>query len=412
MTPSLRHVDAQVADAGERVVPGVPLEAGVGLEEPARDPCPFGGAPEGLRVFRFGVEGHYQRIGADRGERRRSTPVVDIGGARTPGAELGGRHGQVDTRIGRPLVVLAGDAGRRVGGRHGAVDGEPGGIAHLVEERGLDSLFAGGEHQFEVGAGMDVGAHRPGAALDGLDRWQPNREGEPVEVEVGGVEAAEAIPENAEGEAAPVLGMEGAVEEGLPLHRLAVEGHRQRAVARGGGDGTLDRDEALVGHKRNGGAVGPGGVGFDYRGLLLAEEAVGRERDAPAGCEVQEWPACPGGDGAAALGQRVDADAGGVFPARRVFVPGALAEGQQHGRVGDAVSVVGDGDADAAGSLGFGEGLDDDIHTGRVGATCVLYQLDERAGERSIEKSRNPVDGAVMDAPPGSRPGIRRDCSW
>ena len=219
---------------GERVVPGVAFEAGVALEEPGRDPCPLGGTPEGLRVLRFGVEGHHQRIGAERGERRRSAPVVDIGGAGTPGAELSGRHGHVDTRIGRTLVVGVCDAGRRVTGRHGAVDREAGGVAHLVDEGVLDCLLAGGQHQLQLGTGMDVGAHRPGAALDGLDRWQAHGEREPVEVEVGGIEAAEAVPEDPEGEAAPGLGMEGAVEEGLPLHRLAVEGHRQRAVPCGG----------------------------------------------------------------------------------------------------------------------------------------------------------------------------------
>ena len=63
----------------------------------------------------------------------------------------------------------------------------------------------------------------------------------------------------------------------------------------------------------------------------------------------------------------------GSSPARRVLVPAALAEGEQYGRVRDAVAVIGDGDADAAGSLGFGAGLGDDTHAGGAGATCVLY---------------------------------------
>ena len=67
--------------------------------------------------------------------------------------------------------------------------------------------------------------------------------------------------------------------------------------------------------------------------------------------------------------ERIDADAGGVLAPRNVFVPAALAEGEEHGRVGDAVAVVGDGDADVAGSLGFGEGLGDDVDTGGAGAT-------------------------------------------
>ena len=76
---ALGDVDGDVGEAGERVVPAVALEAGVALEEAAGDPRPLGGAPERLRVLGLGVEGHHQRIGADRGEARCVAPVVDVG---------------------------------------------------------------------------------------------------------------------------------------------------------------------------------------------------------------------------------------------------------------------------------------------------------------------------------------------
>ena len=283
---------------------------------------------------------------------------------------------------------------------NGAVDREARRLPHLVQELGLDRLASRGQYQLELGTGLDVGAHGPGAAPDGIDRRQTHGEGESVEVEVGVVEAGEPVPEDAEGEPAPALGVGGAVEEGLPLAGLAVEGDGQRAIAGGVRESAFDRGEALMGHEGDRGAVRPGGVACDHLGLLLAEEAVGGERDPPAGGEVQQRPARPRGNGAPALRERIDAHAGGVLALRGVPVPAALAEGEEDGGVGDAVAVVSDRGADGGGSVGFGQGLRDDGDAGGAAAPRVLDQLRERLGEPGIEEAGDPVDGAGVDAGP------------
>ena len=297
-------------------------------------------------------------------------------------------------------MVLEGDARRGIGRGHGAVDGEARCFPHLPEELGLDRLAAGGEHQLQLGARLDVGAHRPGAALDWIDRGQAHGKGEAVEVEVGVVEAGEPVPEDAEGETAPALGMDGAVEEGLPLAGLAVEGNGQRAIERGAGESALDGGEALVGDEGNRSAVRPGGVAFEHFRVLLAEEAVGGQRDAPAGREIQHRTARTRGDRAAALRQRVDAHAGGVLALSGVLVPAALAEGEEDGRVGDAVAVVADGDADGGGGLVLADGLRDHGDAGGAAAPRVLDELGKRLGEPGIEEAGDAVDGAVVDAGP------------
>ena len=107
-----------------------------------------------------------------------------------------------------------------------------------------------------------------------------------MEVEVGVVEAGEPVPEDAESEAAPALHVDRAVEEGLPLAGLAVEGDRQRAMERGAREGALDGGEALVGAEGNRGAVRPGGVALDHIRVFLAKEAVGGQRNPPSGREI------------------------------------------------------------------------------------------------------------------------------
>ena len=207
VTSRCGDVDAEIGHACERVIPGVALEARVALEQApsARDSRLVRRAPERLRVLWLGIDRHDQRGGAHGREGRGVAPVVDVGDAGPPGAELDRRHGERDTGVGGPLVVLEGDARRGIGRRHGAVDGEARRVTHLLEELRLDRLAAGGEHQLQLGAGLDVGAHRPGAALDGVDRRQPHGKRESVEVEVGVVEAGEPVPEHAEGETAPAF---------------------------------------------------------------------------------------------------------------------------------------------------------------------------------------------------------------
>ena len=133
-------------------------------------------------------------------------------------------------------------------------------------------------------------------------------------------------------------------------------------------------------------------------GLLLAEEAVRRERGAPAGTGVSGCGARPRGNHAAALRQRIDAHAGGVLAPRGVLVPAALAEGEQHGGIGDAGAVVGDGDADGGGSVG--DGLGDDVEPRGAATAGILNHFRERIGEIRGKESGDAVDGAVVDARP------------
>ena len=169
-----RDGGVDVAHAVEPVVPGIAFEAAVGLEQTVGDAGPFGGAAERLGLGRLGVAGHHQRAIADGGTLRGLLPVLDVGMAGAPGAELGRRCCDVDVGLVRALAVLEGGARVRIGG-HGAVDGETGGLAHLGKERGLDGFLAGGQHQLQIGAVVDIGGDRPLGAVHGFDGWAGGR---------------------------------------------------------------------------------------------------------------------------------------------------------------------------------------------------------------------------------------------
>ena len=118
------------------------------------------------------------------------------------------------------------------------------------------------------------------------------------------------------------------------------------------------------------------------------------------GREIEQRTARTRGDRAPSLRQRVDAHAGGVLALRGVLVPAALAEGEEDGRVGDAVAVVADGDADGGGSPVLLDGFGGDGDAGGAATPRVLDQLCERLGEPGIEEAGDAVDGAVVDAGP------------
>ena len=248
-TPVDRDVGVDVDDALDRVIPGIALESAVGLEHAFEDAVALGGARERLRLGRLGFVFHPERIGADGLALRGLAPVVDIGAPGAPGPELGRRRRDVDAGVRGPLPVFEPRARVGVGG-HGAVDGEPRGVAHLVEERGLDGFLARRQHEFEVGAVLDVGRDRPLRAVHGLDRRQADADRESVEVDVGVVEAEArpAVLEHAEHESPPALGMQRPVEEGAALDQLAfgrgvrrvLEDDRQRVVPGGCADGVTD----------------------------------------------------------------------------------------------------------------------------------------------------------------------------
>ena len=295
----------------------------------------------------------------------------------------------------------------RVGG-HRAVDGEPGGRAHLVEERGLDGLLARGQHELQLGAVHDIGGDRPAGAGHGLDAGQADRDRQAVEVDVGIVQA-EAVPavlEHAEHEAAPALGMERAVEEGAAFERLAagrrgrdvLEDDRQRIVPGGGADCLAD-GIGVLGLGRLEGDGGPAGiwrgvVGLNFR-LGLAEKMRRQKLDTPSGRGLTVRGARPGRDGAAAPREAEHPHAGGVLSRHQVLAPAVLAERQQDGRVHDSGAVVGHGDGEGAGIGRAGDGNADPRGAGTAG---VLQGFREHLADAGGEGPRDAPDGAVVNA--------------
>ena len=191
--------------------------------------------------------------------------------------------------------------------------------------------------------------------MDALDRGQAERHGEAEEIEIGVVVAAMAVAEDAEGEAAPRLGMDRAVEEGPAVELFPaglgggnpVEHDGQRIVAcgvhgriadRGGDLCRLERYRRPVRERR---AV----IGVNL-GLRLTQEMFRGEIDPPAGQGIAVRRTRPRGDRAAAARQARETEAGGVLAADEVVGPAILAEAQQDGGIGDAGAVVGDGDGE------------------------------------------------------------------
>ena len=346
-------------------------------------------------------------------ELRGFPPVVDVRRAGTPGPEHGRRGCDVDVGLVRPLPVLEGRARVGIGG-HGAVDGEPGGLAHLLQEGVLHRLLPGRQHQLQIGAVADIGAHGPGRAVDGLDGRQAHRQGEAEEVEVGIVVAAAAVPEDAEGEAPPLLGMDRAVEEGAARQLLAVrrngrgvgEHYAQRIIAggircrvadRGGGLGRPERNRRPVRERR---AVAGANLGFP-----LPQKMRGREIDGPAGRGLPVRGTGPRGDGAAAARQAGETEAGGVLATDQVRVPSVLAEAQQHGGISNARAIVGDGDGEGRPARSGGavcrvlvQGGDRNTHARGAGAAAVLERFEEDVGESGCVNPGDAPDGAVVDA--------------
>ena len=345
-----------------------------------------------------------------RSELRRVAPVVDVRHRGTPGTQHGWRRRQFDAIGARPRPVLEGGA-RRGLGRHGAVDGEPGGTTHLVEEGVLDRLLPGRQHQLQTGAVADIGPHGPGRAVNRFDRGQADRQGDPEDVEVGVVVAGMAVAEDAEGEAAPRLGMDGAVEEGAAGQRFlaggvgfgaVLEDDRQRvmpggvlrgAADRGGGLGRLERNRRSVRKRR-------GLVAMD-RGIGVAQKVLRRQRDPPAGKDLPAGRTRPGRDGAVAACQAGEAEAGGILAPHQVVGPAVLAEAQQHGGIGDPLPVVGDGDGERC-LAGPGHRNAD---ARGAGPPRILQSLREDVGQGAAIGARDPLDGALVDARADRRRG-------
>ena len=96
-------------------------------------------------------------------------PVVVVGGFGLPVWEFVGRERQGDGECPGFLHIDVRHSGCGARGGDGAVDGGAGGLAEVVEEGRFDGLVAGGEHELELGAVLDVGANGPGVSGDGVD---------------------------------------------------------------------------------------------------------------------------------------------------------------------------------------------------------------------------------------------------
>ena len=134
-----------------------------------------------------------------------------------------------------------------------------------VQERGLDDFAAGREDKFEAGAVLDIGHHRPVVVVGGGDFGQRCRDGDAVEVDVGLARGAARVAEDAERDALPAFGMDGAGQERAPLQLLSVLGgfwetgkaNTEGEMARGDDRGIADGIGAFVDREGNGGAVRP-----------------------------------------------------------------------------------------------------------------------------------------------------------
>ena len=301
---------------------------------------------ERLGLGRLGVGLHHQRVGTYRRKGGPLVPIVGVGDTGTPGTQLGGRLGHLDSRLFRLVPVGPGKPRSRIGLRHGAVDGKPRGLAHLFQKRGLQRLFPRRQDQLQIGAGVDVGPCRPDAAFHGVDLGQAHRQGQAVEVDVGDAVARMAVLEDPEHEALPWFHMERAIEEGAALDNLAVDGNRQGVMPRGGLEKGADRVGRLGRLESDRGSMRPGGaVVRDDMGRIAAEKVSGLQRQAVA------WAWVPAGDapaqGAASARESEKPEPGGVLRLGDAGLPIALAEGQQDAGIGDPGAIVDESNAGA-----------------------------------------------------------------
>ena len=110
--------------------------------------------------------------------------------------------------------------------------------------------------------------------------------------------------------------------------------------------------------------------------LGFPEKVLGRQLDPPAGRHLPLRRTRPGRDHAVAPREAGEAETGGVLAAHQRVVPAVLAEAEQHGGIGNAGPVVGNGDGERRlarpvgdrGRLRCGRGKGD-AHPRGVGAT-------------------------------------------
>ena len=130
----------------------------------------------------------------------------------------------------------------------------------MVEKGRFDGLVAGGEHELELRAVLDVGANDIGWSVDGVNTGEPGVDAKAMKVEVGGVGEGVMHGEDAEGDASPGFGVEGVVEIGVAREQLAIEVDGERVVTGGAGEDLGDGGEVLGGCE---GDLGAARIGLD-----------------------------------------------------------------------------------------------------------------------------------------------------
>ena len=194
-----------------------------------------------------------------------------------------GGSGHLDPGLFRLVPVGPGNPRGRIGLRHGAVDGKPRRLAHLFQKRGFHRFLSRGQDQLQIGARVDFGPCRPDTTFHRVDLGQAHRQGQAVEVDVGDAVARMAVLEDPEHESFPWLGMERAVEKGAALDALAVDGHRQGIMPRGGLKERADRVGRLGRLEGDRGSMRPGGaVVRDDIGRIAAEKVNRLQHQAAA----------------------------------------------------------------------------------------------------------------------------------
>ena len=253
------------------------------------------------------------------------------------------------------MPIGPGNPRGRIGLRHGVVDGKPRGLAHLFQKRGFHRFLPCRQYQLEIGAGVDVGARRPGAAFHRVDLGQAHRQGQAMKVDVGDAVARMAVLEDAEDEALPWFGMERAVEKGAALDNLAVDGNWQGVMPRGGLEESTDRVGRLGRREGDRGPMGPGGaVVRDDMSRIAAEEVGGFQHQAVAGAWIPTENAPAQCAAPAREGEKPEP--GGIFCLGDAGLPAALAEGQQDRRIGDPGAIVDESNAGGVAILLDGRG--------------------------------------------------------
>ena len=165
-----------------------------------------------------------------------------------------------------------------------------------------------------------------------------------MEVDVGNAVARMAVLEDAEHEAFPSFHMERAIEKGTAFDNLAVDGDRQGIMPSGSLKECADRVGRLGRLEGDRGSMGPGGaVVRDDMGRIAAEEVSGLQHQAAAGAWVLAGDAPAQGAAPAREGEKPEP--GGVLSLGDAGLPGALAEGQQDGGIGNPHAVIGQGNA-------------------------------------------------------------------